>query len=65
MRAWALMVGVGFALVAGGCGSSTETPAERAGDLREAGDQIEGELLLNEVEEWSAEYAVAHEANDS
>lgn len=64
MRAWALLVGMSFVLVAG-CGSSSETPAERAGDLRESGDQIEGELLLNEVEEWSAEYAVAREANES
>ena len=64
MRAWALSVGVLLVLVAGGCGSASETPAEKAGDLREARDQIEGELLLNEVEEWSAEYAVAREAND-
>jgi hypothetical protein len=26
--------------------------------------QIEAELLLDEVEEWAAEYAVAHEKND-
>ncbi|HMC49095.1 MAG TPA: hypothetical protein VKH20_00465 [Solirubrobacterales bacterium] len=61
----ALIVGMGFVLVAAGCGSGSESPNERAGDLREAGDQIEGELLLNEVEEWSAEYAIVHEANDS
>ncbi len=65
MRARALLVGVLVVLVAGGCGSGTETPAERAGDLREARDRIEGELLLNEVEEWRAEYAVAHEESDS
>ena len=65
MRAWALLVGVLLVFVAGGCGSSdSESPAERAGDLREARDQIEGELLLNEVEEWSTEYAVSREASD-
>lgn len=50
-----------LALVVAGCGGSSESPAERAGDLRQAHDQIEGELLLNEVEQGVAEYAAAKE----
>lgn len=51
-------------VVATGCGGSGEPPAERAGDLRQAHDQIEGELLLNEVEQGVAEYAAAKEDGD-
>jgi hypothetical protein len=50
-----------LALVVAGCGGGSESPAERAGDLRQAHDQIEGELLLNEVEQGVAEYAAAKE----
>jgi hypothetical protein len=65
MRARALLAGAFVLLIVAGCGgSSTERPAERAGDLREAHDQIEGELLLNEVEEWATEYAIAKEGGD-
>lgn len=57
LLAWALTL----AVLAVGCGGSSKPPAERAGDLRQAHDQIEGELLLNEVEEGAAEYAAAKE----
>jgi hypothetical protein len=65
MRARVLLTGVFVLLLLGGCGSSGNEPlAEKAGDLREAHDQIEAELLLNEVEEWTTEYAIARETNN-
>lgn len=65
MRSRALLAGIFALLLIAGCGGSdSQTPAEKAGDLREAGARIEAELLLNEVEEWAAEYAAARETKD-
>ena len=66
MHARILLTGISVLLAVAGCGGSGDEPPaeEKAQDLLQAHFRIEAELLLNEVEEWAAEYAVAREGND-
>jgi hypothetical protein len=64
MRPRVLLTGVFILLLLAGCGSGSESPSEKARHLLQAQFQIEAELLLNEVEDWAAEYALAAETDN-